>query len=146
MRTAILGAGSMGLVLGAYISKAKEQVDLIDINKEHVDELKKNGATIVGTVKMNVPVSAMTNDEVTGKYDLVFLMTKQMHNKSIIESFLPHLNDDAVICTMQNGIPRAFCRRNNRRRQSCRMHHSVGRDLYRSGRFRAYLRDRQLNI
>ncbi len=105
MRTAILGAGSMGLVLGAYISKAKEQVDLIDINKEHVDELKKNGATIVGTVKMNVPVSAMTNDEVTGKYDLVFLMTKQMHNKSIIESFLPHLNDDAVICTMQNGMP-----------------------------------------
>lgn len=105
MRTAILGAGSMGLVLGAYISKAKEQVDLIDINREHIDELKKNGATIVGTVKMNVPVSAMTNDEVTGKYDLVFLMTKQMYNKSIIESFLPHLNDDAVICTMQNGMP-----------------------------------------
>jgi len=105
MRTAILGAGSMGLVLGAYISKAKEQVDLIDINREHVEQLKKNGASIIGTIKMNVPVNAMTNDEVTGKYDLVFLMTKQMHNKSIIEDFLPHLNEDSVICTMQNGMP-----------------------------------------
>ncbi len=105
MRTAILGAGSMGLVLGAYISKAKEQVDLIDINREHVEQLKKEGASIIGTIKMNVPVNAMTNDEVTGKYDLVFLMTKQMHNKSIIEGFLPYLNEDAVICTMQNGMP-----------------------------------------
>jgi len=105
MRSAIVGAGSMGLVLGAYISKAKEQIDLIDINKEHVEELKKNGATITGTVKMNVPVSAMTYDEITGKYDLIFLMTKQMLNKSIIESMLPYMNDDAVICTMQNGMP-----------------------------------------
>ncbi len=105
MRTAIVGAGSMGLVLGAYISKAKEQVDLIDINREHVEELKKNGATIIGTVKMNVPVNALTYDELTGKYDLIYLMTKQMLNRSIVESLLPYLNDDAVICTMQNGMP-----------------------------------------
>lgn len=105
MRTAIVGAGSMGLVLGAYLSKAKEQVDLIDINKEHIDALKANGATIIGTVKMEVPVSALTYDEITGKYDLIFLMTKQIHNKSIVENLVQYMNDDAVICTMQNGMP-----------------------------------------
>lgn len=105
MRTAIVGAGSMGLVLGAYLSKAKEQVDLIDVNKEHIDALKANGATIIGTVKMEVPVNAITYDEITGKYDLIFLMTKQIHNKSIVENLVQYMNDDAVICTMQNGMP-----------------------------------------
>lgn len=105
MRTAIIGAGSMGLVLGAYLAKAKEQVDLIDINEENIRALKENGVTITGTVKMEVPVNALTYDEITEKYDLLFLMTKQMHNKSIVEGLLPYMNDDAVICTMQNGMP-----------------------------------------
>lgn len=105
MRTAIIGAGSMGLVLGAYLAKAKEQVDLIDINEENIKALKENGVTITGTVKMEVPVNALTYDEITEKYDLLFLMTKQMHNKSIVEGLLPYMNDDAVICTMQNGMP-----------------------------------------
>ncbi|HOO26336.1 MAG TPA: 2-dehydropantoate 2-reductase [Clostridiales bacterium] len=105
MRTAIVGVGSMGLVLGAYLSKAKEQVDLIDINEEHIKALKENGATITGMIKMNVPVNAITYDEITEKYDLIFLMTKQMDNKRIVENLLQYMNDDAVICTMQNGMP-----------------------------------------
>jgi len=105
MRAAIVGAGSMGLVLGTYITKAKEQIDLFDINKEHIQALKKNGSTITGKVKMNLPVTAMTTDEITGKYDLIFLMTKQLYNKSIIESLLPNMNKDTVIIAMQNGLP-----------------------------------------
>ncbi|MGL4368335.1 MAG: ketopantoate reductase family protein [Spirochaetota bacterium] len=109
MRTAIVGAGSMGLILGAYISKAGEQVDLVDAYKEHIQALKKNGATIVGKVDFNVPVSAMTPDEVKGKYDIIFLMTKQLFNKSVLESWLPHMNKDSVIVTLQNGLPELSC-------------------------------------
>ncbi len=105
MRTAIVGAGSMGLVLGAYLAKAKEKVDLIDIDKENIQALKENGVTIIGTVKMNYAVNAMTYDEITEKYDLVFLMTKQTMNKAIVENLMQYLNDDAVICTLQNGMP-----------------------------------------
>jgi 2-dehydropantoate 2-reductase len=95
----------MGLVLGAYISKAKEKIDLIDVNKEHIQALKEKGATIIGKVNMNVPVNAMTPDEITGKYDLIFLMTKQLFNKSIVESLKPNMNKDTVIIAMQNGLP-----------------------------------------
>ena len=105
MKKAIVGAGSMGLVLGAYISKAGEQVDLIDVNKEHIAALKKDGAHIIGTTDIKVPVNAMTPEEISGKYDLIFLMTKQLFNKSIVESMLPNMKDDTVIIAMQNGLP-----------------------------------------
>ncbi len=60
MRSCIYGAGSLGTVLGAYITKNGGQVDLINRNKGHVDAMKKNGAKIVGAVEMIVPVTALT--------------------------------------------------------------------------------------
>lgn len=105
MRAVIIGAGSMGLVLGAYISKANEKIDLVDVNKEHIQALKEKGATIIGKVNMKVPVNAMTPEELTGKYDLIFLMTKQLFNKSIIESLIPNMHSDTVVIAMQNGLP-----------------------------------------
>jgi 2-dehydropantoate 2-reductase len=51
MRTAIYGAGSLGTILGAFISKAGEQIELINRNKAHVDALNANGAKVVGTME-----------------------------------------------------------------------------------------------
>ncbi len=75
-RYAIYGAGSLGTVLGAYITKNGGQIDLINRNKAHVEALRKNGARITGTVEMTVPVTAMTPDEMSGKYDVILLLTK----------------------------------------------------------------------
>lgn len=104
-RNAIYGAGSLGTVLGAYITKNKGQIDLINRNKAHVEALRKNGATIKGTVNMTVPVTAMTPDEMTGKYDIILLMTKQLYNKETVTFLSDHLEDDGVIVTLQNGLP-----------------------------------------
>ena len=78
---AIYGAGSLGTVLGAYITKNGGKIDLINRNKAHVEALNKNGARIIGTVDMTVPVKALTPDQMTEKYDIIFLMTKQRENK-----------------------------------------------------------------
>ena len=51
MRTAIYGAGSLGTILGAYISKAGEAIELINRNKAHVEALQTKGAKVVGTVE-----------------------------------------------------------------------------------------------
>ena len=48
MRTAIYGAGSLGTILGAYISKAGVPVELVNRNKSHVEALNSNGAHVVG--------------------------------------------------------------------------------------------------
>jgi 2-dehydropantoate 2-reductase len=105
MKIAILGVGSLGTILGAFIQKGGTDIDLIDVNKEHVDALNKNGATVVGTTNFNVPVKALTPDEMEGIYDLVFLMVKQTYNKTALTQLLPHLGPDSVVCTLQNGVP-----------------------------------------
>jgi 2-dehydropantoate 2-reductase len=105
MRAAIYGAGSLGTVLGAYITKAGYQIDLINRNKQHIAALKQNGAKISGTVNFNVPVSALLPEEMNGTYDIIFLMTKQLDNDAVVKFLAGSLADDGVICTMQNGIP-----------------------------------------
>ncbi len=104
-RYAIYGAGSLGTVLGAYITKNGGKIDLINRNKAHVQALKEKGAKITGTVEMTVPVAALTPDEMTGKYDVILLLTKQLLNKEVVTFLKEYLADDGVIVTLQNGLP-----------------------------------------
>lgn len=95
----------MGTVLGAYIVKGGGKVDLITRNREHVDALNEHGAHITGTVDFTVPVNAYTPEEMSGRYDLIFLMTKQAANSLTCAFLSGYLADDGIICTMQNGLP-----------------------------------------
>ena len=104
-RIAVMGAGSMGTLLGACLTRAGLPVDLIDVNREHVNALNADGATITGTVAFNVPVAALTPDAMKGRYDLVFLLVKQTHNETAFAQLGPHLHDKSVVCTLQNGVP-----------------------------------------
>ena len=105
MRCAIYGAGSLGTVMGAYLTKNGVPVDLVNRNKAHVDALKANGARITGTVDLTVPVSALLPEEMTGKYDVIFLMTKQLNNRETVTFLKDYLSDGGFIATLQNGIP-----------------------------------------
>lgn len=104
-RYAIYGAGSLGTVLGAYITKNGGEIDLINRNKAHVEALKNNGAHITGTVEMTVPVKAITPDEMEGVYDVILLMTKQLYNKEVVAFLKDYLAEKGVIVTLQNGLP-----------------------------------------
>jgi 2-dehydropantoate 2-reductase len=105
MDIAIYGAGSLGTIIGAYLTKAGVVVDLISRNKSQVEGLKKNGARIIGTVEMTVPVNAMLPVEMSKKYDLIFLLTKQLDNENTVKFLDYYLKEDGAICTAQNGLP-----------------------------------------
>ena len=105
MRYAIYGAGSLGTVLGAYMTKSGITVDLVNRNKAHVDALNENGAVISGTINMKVPVHAILPEQMEGIYDVIFLMTKQLHNREVVTKLLPFLSEKSVIVTLQNGLP-----------------------------------------
>lgn len=105
MKYAIYGAGSLGTVLGAYITKSGTPIDLINRNKAHTTALKEKGAHITGTVEMNVKVNALFPDEMKDKYDVIFLMTKQLLNKEVVTFLKDYLTEKGVIVTLQNGIP-----------------------------------------
>ncbi|MCG7333658.1 2-dehydropantoate 2-reductase [Sporosarcina sp. ACRSM] len=105
MKIGILGVGSLGTIIGALITKGGYNIDLIDVNQEHVDELNQNGAKITGFLNETIPVKAKHPNDLTEKYDVVFLLTKQVYTKDSLASILPFLHEDSVVCTLQNGIP-----------------------------------------
>ena len=105
MRVAIYGAGSLGTILGAFISKAGVPVELINRNKAHIEALKTKGAQVVGTMQFCQPVIAYTPDEMNGQYDILFLMTKQQHNAEVVQMLKNYLAADGVLVTFQNGLP-----------------------------------------
>ena len=105
MRVAIYGAGSLGTILGAFISKAGVNIELINRNKAHVKALQEKGACIVGTLEFKQPVVAYTPEEMQGIYDIIFLMTKQQHNAEVVETLRPFLAEDGALVTFQNGLP-----------------------------------------
>lgn len=109
-RIAIYGAGAMGTVLGALLSDCglDAEIDLISRNRAHISAMKESGAHIVckaDNYEFTTKVNALLPEEMTGKYDLVFLMTKQKDNVKILEFLKGFLSDTAVVCTTQNGLP-----------------------------------------
>lgn len=105
MKCAIYGAGSLGTVLGAYMTKNGQEVELVNRNEAHVRALRENGAHIRGTVEFTTPVNAILPEEMAGPYDVIFLMTKQLYNHEVVMQLKPLLAAEGVIVTFQNGIP-----------------------------------------
>ena len=84
----------MGTILGAYITRMGGQIDLINHNKAHIEALKDDGARIVGTVDFTQPVTALLPEEMTGKYDIIILLTKQQNNHEVCTFLKDFLADE----------------------------------------------------
>ncbi len=67
--------------------------------------MRAEGARVVGTVNFTQPVTVLTDEEMTGEYDVIFLMTKQLHNAEVVNMLKGSLAEDGVIVTLQNGLP-----------------------------------------
>lgn len=105
MRSMIYGAGSLGTILGAYLSRDGIEIDLVNRNAAHVKALQQSGAHITGTVDFVQRVNAFTPDCMEGTYDIIFLMTKQQNNREVVNYLNGYLAADGVIVTLQNGLP-----------------------------------------
>lgn len=106
MRIAVMGGtGSLGIVVGGLLAKNGYDVELIGSNREGVIALNNKGAVIKGSIEAIVPVKAITPEQMKGIYDYVFLVVKQDSNHVALPQLLPYLNQNSVVCTLQNGMP-----------------------------------------
>lgn len=109
MKIGILGSGSLGIIIGSLITaRTKDDVDLIDTNKANVDALNEHGAKITGYLNKTVAVTAKHPDDLSGKYDLILLLTKQTYTLDALNKMLPFLKKDSIVCTLQNGVPEEY--------------------------------------
>ncbi|MBR2281823.1 MAG: 2-dehydropantoate 2-reductase [Spirochaetales bacterium] len=107
MRIAVYGAGALGTILGAYLTRnaPEHEIHLFNRNLRHVQALNEGGARITGQIGFTQKVKAFLPEEMEGEYDYIFLLTKQLENAKTIEFLKPHLRSDGALCTMQNGLP-----------------------------------------
>jgi len=100
-----VGAGAIGGLAGAYMSKAGHDVLLVDRWVEHVDALNANGMKIDGVRgNMTVPVRATTPDRLAGPLEAVLVATKSQHTLDAVRQILPLLNRDSLVISFQNGF------------------------------------------
>jgi len=105
MRSMIYGAGSLGTILGAYLAEQGADVLLVSRNAAHIEAMRTRGATVTGCVSKTVPVQACLPQEISGTFDVIFLMTKQQDNPGTARFLLPYLAPDGAFCCLQNGLP-----------------------------------------
>jgi len=105
MRIALVGAGAMGTIIGALISKGGEDIVLVDLNEPHVKALSEKGAKITGHMDITVPVKAITPGEMEGIYDLVIYLVKTVYDDVALPELLPFIGEDSMVITLQNGVP-----------------------------------------
>jgi 2-dehydropantoate 2-reductase len=100
------GTGAMGLIFGARLAQAGHDVTLLDVNKEAVDFINKNGAKI--TDKNNetetIPAVNATCDTTSiGKVDLAIGFTKCYSTEAAVKNALPCFSSTTTILSLQNG-------------------------------------------
>lgn len=103
MKIAVIGAGAMGSIYAAHLSKNNE-VYLVDINKEVVDKINKDGLKIEENSEVNLyhPKATINSNEI-GKVDLIILFVKSVFSENALESNKNLIDENTIIMTLQNG-------------------------------------------
>ncbi|HLW91032.1 MAG TPA: 2-dehydropantoate 2-reductase [Roseiarcus sp.] len=106
MKIAVLGGGgAMGGLFGGYLSRAGEDVTLIDVSKPAVDAINRDGLSIEerdGSSAV-IRVKASTRPEEVGPVDLIINFVKCYHTETAIGAATPMLGAETAILTLQNG-------------------------------------------
>ncbi len=106
MKIAIVGCGAMGSVYAGLLAAAGHEVWAVDIWREHVDAIRKNGLRLEGASgDRTVRIHATTEAKEAGPAELVILATKAMQVReaaSSIRKFL--LESETPVLSIQNGL------------------------------------------
>jgi 2-dehydropantoate 2-reductase len=105
VKVTIIGAGAIGGLAGAYMTRAGYDVLLVDRWVEHVEALNRQGLYIDGVRgEMTIPVKACTPAELEGPLEAVLIATKSQHTDEAVEALLPLFGPDTFIVSYQNGF------------------------------------------
>ncbi|MBW2592743.1 MAG: 2-dehydropantoate 2-reductase, partial [Deltaproteobacteria bacterium] len=108
MKIAIIGAGAMGSLFGALLSKGKADVQLLDVWPEHVQAINENGLRIEWEEEVRtVPVRAFTDPGKIGIADLILIFVKSTQTRAAAKTAKKLANKTTLVMTLQNGMGNA---------------------------------------
>ncbi|MFX1437581.1 MAG: ketopantoate reductase family protein [Promethearchaeota archaeon] len=105
----IIGIGPTGGILAAHLARVGHNLVLVDINKKHIDKIKKKGLTLtklknfkVKFLKENLCYSI---DELKNKdIDSLFIAVKASHLQTILPQIKKVVAPNTIIISLQNGF------------------------------------------
>jgi 2-dehydropantoate 2-reductase len=105
MRIVIVGPGAVGCLFAAFLSKSKEEIWLLDKDKERAIKIKQQGIVvegISGNWQATVKVSADAKE--INQADLIIICVKSYDTKEAITQTRCLVGEDSRVLTLQNGI------------------------------------------
>ena len=105
MKIVIVGPGAMGCLFAAFLAKSKEDVWLLDKDKQRSAKINECGISLEGlSGSWQSKPKATANPQDIGQTDLILICVKSFHTKAAVEQIKPLLGQDTKILTLQNGI------------------------------------------
>ncbi|HEX8946584.1 MAG TPA: 2-dehydropantoate 2-reductase [Gemmatimonadaceae bacterium] len=109
MRILVLGAGALGGLVGANLTRAGEDVTLLEVNTARARLLDEAGLLIsrVGEEEACVPVHVVSALDGLAPFDLVFIAVKAYETADAVRSVLPVCTETTLFLSLQNGVGNA---------------------------------------
>lgn len=106
MKIAIFGVGAMGSIYAALFAEAGHEVHAVDIWREHVDAINRDGLRVEGASGDRVVsgIRATVNGAEVGECDLYVLATKAAGVGPAAEAIAPIMGPESIVLTIQNGL------------------------------------------
>lgn len=105
MKIVIIGAGAMGCLYGAYLSR-KHEVIMLDSFDKQVEAINQNGISVLeedGTENKFTNVKACISGEYTEAADLVVVFVKSTFTEDALRDNKKLFGDKTLVMTLQNG-------------------------------------------
>jgi 2-dehydropantoate 2-reductase len=104
MRILILGAGATGGYFGGKLAQAGVDVTFL-VRENRRQQLARDGIRIESSLgNLETPVKAITQDEITGPFNVVILSAKAYGLKGAIESIRPAVGETTLVLPLLNGL------------------------------------------
>ncbi|MCB1379134.1 MAG: ketopantoate reductase family protein [Alphaproteobacteria bacterium] len=105
MRIAVIGAGSMGSVLGGKLARAGTDVTLYDSNRNHIDAIRDRGLTVTDPDgSFTLPIVATTDISMIADADVALVLVDSNATAVVAPLLRAVLKSDGAALTLQNGI------------------------------------------
>jgi 2-dehydropantoate 2-reductase len=105
-RALIAGAGALGSVFGAMLSRGGADVTLLG-RPEHMRAVARDGLRVTGLFGEHVATRLGTIDDaakLAGEFDLILFSVKSYDTESMARALDGRLARDGIIVSMQNGL------------------------------------------
>ena len=104
-RLIVMGTGPIGGIIGGRLARAEQDVTFVDVDKEHITAIREKGLQVdVPDGPFNVKIPIVLPGDIQGKFDIAFIAVRSNYTSDTLEAVLPHLTDDGLLVSLQNGI------------------------------------------